>query len=67
MDIAAHATLASQMQVKQQSSLQLMDKAMDQGERQIDLLDEMQKGDAAAKQVQQAAEPGKGGNIDVTV
>ncbi|WP_163539829.1 YjfB family protein [Gracilibacillus sp. YIM 98692] len=56
MDVAAMSVIMSQSQVKQQASVSLMDKALNQAEQQSSDM---------VKMLEASAQPHKGGNIDI--
>ncbi|MFJ7726533.1 YjfB family protein [Neobacillus sp. NPDC097160] len=58
------STTLSQGQVKQQASISIMKKAIDQGEGNADFINKM-IGDASLKALQHATQPYLGGNIDL--
>lgn len=66
LDIALMSMALSQGKVMQQVSLSMMNQAMDQAQVQADFINEM-LGQASVKQIQHAAQPHLGGNIDINV
>ncbi|MDL4839226.1 YjfB family protein [Aquibacillus rhizosphaerae] len=64
MDVAQMSMALSQGQVKQQASLSVMKKVMNQSQGSADFLNEMMGG-ANAQTLQQVAQPHLGSNIDI--
>ncbi|TYQ15023.1 UNVERIFIED_CONTAM: putative motility protein YjfB-like [Acetivibrio alkalicellulosi] len=65
MDIAAMSTMLSQSQIRQQASLSVLKMAMDAGKSQIQ--DMAQTINQSTKQMEQAAKPNLGKNIDICI
>lgn len=64
MDIAALSMAMSQTEVKQQASVSMLKKAMDQTGEQSAALDKLMAS-TDVQQMQQAAQPHLGGSVDV--